>query len=567
MRRWFLFGGTALMVGFASGCQYLQFLGFLKRPVQTGAQGRRLTEHGPAFQRSRAATGVSPDSEWRSYNHDFTTAQRHSPLTEITPANVAALRPVCTAELGERVPMQAGPIVVAGTIYLTSAVSTWALDASTCEVIWKHRYEYAPRPSYDLRVNRGVAWADTPEGGCLVRGANDGRVYALDAATGEEVWNVLAGDVAKGETFPAAPVSWGGLAYIGNAGGDNYAVTGRIMAFDVRTGATVWRAELVPRAGERAFTWPPERDEVPRAGATTWTTYTLDTLARELFVPTGNSAPLFLPSVREGSNDHAYSVVVLDARLGTIRQAHRITPGDFHDWDMAAAPLLVRSKGGQSLVIAAGKDGWLHALDRASGRRMYRTAITTIENAEAPLTAEGTRFCPGVQGGVEWNGPSYDPARSLLFVGAVDWCTTVRVQPPAELEGKKGIPWTGSAELTEPFGKMDPKERARGWLTAVDAESGEVRWRMQAATPLVAGVTSTASGLVFTADLLGNVMAVDASTGRELFRHNTGQPVGGGVITYVAGGRQLVAVASGLHAPLTWQRESAPAKVVVFGLR
>lgn len=554
------------MLAALGGCSYLQFLPFLKPPLSTAPQGSQTTERGPAFGAPIAApSGDDGAGDWGTYNRTLTST-RYSPLAQITPANADRLRPVCTAPLGERASMQSGPIVVAGVMYVTTAVSTWALDAATCRLRWTHTYRYSPAPDFDLRVNRGVAYLDTPDGPRLFRGTNDGRVYALDARTGAEVWNVLAGDVHRGETFPAAPIAWHGLVYIGNAGGDNFAVTGRMMAFDARTGARVWRFDLVPRSGPANLTWPPETNRVPRGGGTTWTSYTLDTLTGTLYVPTGNAAPDFLASVRAGSDQYAYSVVALDARTGAFRRAYQLLARDDHDWDVAAAPVLLTTAAGRRLIAEAGKDGRLYGVARDSGAILYRTPVTTLFNVDAPLTAAGTRFCPGVQGGVEWNGPAYSPATNALYVGSVDWCTTVRVAPARKLENKVGIPWTGSARLMNPFGVMDPLDRRRGWVTAVNADDGTVRWRYASPAPVVAGVTATAGGLVFTADLSGNVLAFDARDGTIRFRYNTDQPIGGGVITYAVGGRQYVAVASGLHAPTTWQVKSTPAKVVVFAL-
>jgi alcohol dehydrogenase (cytochrome c) len=190
--------------------------------------------------------------------------------------------------------------------------------------------------------------------------------------------------------------------------------------------------------------------------------------------------------------------------------------------------------------------------------------VTQIHNADAPLTAEGTRFCPGVNGGVEWNGPTYSREENAFFVNAIDWCTTVRIAPVEELEGKEGLPWTGSSELRHPFGVQD--SAWAGWLTAVGAGSGRIRWRYRSPTPLVAGITSTAGGLVFTGDLRGEFLAFDARTGTIRWRYHTGQPIGGGVVTYRTAEKQFVAVAAGMHAPVTWKLESPPAKVVVFGL-
>ena len=557
-----------------SGCKYIEFLPFLKSPVDNAARGRQDTHRGPAFNNDTLTVpplaAVNPATDWGAYNGTL-TGERFSPLASITATNVASMRVQCVAQLGEKVPMQSGPVEVDGTIYLTSATTTWALDATSCELRWKHRYRYSPAPDYDLKVNRGVGYLDLPDGPRLFRGSNDGRVYAIDARTGKELWNVMAGNVERGETFPAAPVAWQlapgeGLVFIGNAGGDNYGVTGRIMAFDARSGDRVWSFDLVPSTGPANTTWPPVNDRVPRAGAASWTSYALDTIAGTLYVPTGNAAPDFLAEVRAGSNQHAYSIVALDARTGTFLHAWQLLERDVHDWDVAAAPMLITGADAQLTLVAAGKDGYVTAIELENGERRFRAAVSTMENVDVPLTPDGTRFCPGLQGGVEWNGPSYSPATSMLYVGSIDWCTTVAVQPASELKGKWAIPWTGSAHLTQPFGVMDPKEAARGRLTALDVVTGAERWRYSSPTPIVAGVTATAGGIVFAADLSGNVLAFDAATGAELYRYNTGQPVGGGIISYSVNGRQYVAVASGLHAPKSWQTESGKATLVVLGL-
>lgn len=563
--RWVVLGVVLLALG---GCKYLQFLPFLKAPVNTAPKGARSTEKGPAFasagERARNR-GTDASTDWPAYNNTL-TGERYSPLNQINRDNASTLRVACTFPLGDKAIMQTGPIVVDGVMYITTAVGTYAIEAATCRMRWKHLYKYSPKPDYDLKVNRGVAYMDTPDGPRLFRGSNDGRTYALDARTGKEVWNVRTGDVAKGETFPASPIAWNGLVYIGNAGGDNYAVVGRMLALNARTGARVWSTDLIPSEGPANFTWPPETDHVPRAGATTWTSYTLDTLTNSLYIPTGNASPNFLIDVREGLDQYTYAVVVLDARTGEFKRVYKILPNDFHDWDVAAAPVLATTASGRHIVAEAGKDGHLYGIDRDAGNIIYKTVLTTLYNADAPLTKEGTRFCPGVQGGVEWNGPAFSPMTNTLYVGAVDWCTTVTVESPEKLEGKLGIPWTGSAELFHPFGVMDPTSKRRGWLTAVDADSGTIRWRYASPAPFIAGVTATAGGLVFAADLSGDVFAFDARSGAILFRHNTGQPIGGGIVSYAVDGKQYIAVASGLDAEFTWKVKSSPAKVVVFAL-
>lgn len=537
------------------GCSQLKFL---KPPSVPRPLGDSSLERGPAFG-TEPVTRIDTVADWLTYNRTL-EGNRGSPLAEIDTSNVARLHPICTFELGQRSAFQTGPIVVGGTMYLTTAEHTYAIDAATCGLRWKHTYEYHPRPDFDLKVNRGVAY----DNGRLFRGSNDGRLYALDARTGKALWNVIAGDVTKGETFPAAPIAWGGLVFIGNAGGDNFGVTGRMMAFDADSGGRIWSFDLVPETGEASRTWPPSTEVIPKAGGATWTSYALDTIAGSVFLATGNAAPDFLDQVRPGSNLYTYSVVELDTRLGTLKSWRQLLERDNHDWDLAAAPSLITTARGRRLVVQGGKDGYLYAIERQTGQVRFRTPVTQFHNVDSPLTAGGTRFCPGVNGGVEWNGPTYSREENAFFVNAIDWCTTVRIAPVSELEGKKGLPWTGSSQLRHPFGVQD--STWGGWLTAVDAENGAVRWRYRSPTPLVAGITSTAGGLVFTGDLRGECLAFDAKTGALLWRHGLGRPIGGGMVTYQAGGKQLVAVAAGMHAPLTWKIESPPAKVVVFGL-
>jgi alcohol dehydrogenase (cytochrome c) len=545
----------ALALVLALGCSQLKFL---KAPSVPRPRGSTSLEPGPALSRA-GVDRPDPTADWSTYNRTL-EGDRASPLAEIDTANVASLRQTCAFDLHERTPLESGPVVVAGTLYLTTAQRTYAIDAATCALRWAHTYRYRPRPDFDLKVNRGVAYAD----GRVFRGANDGRVYALDARTGAELWNVAAGDPKKGETFPAAPVAWGGLVFIGNAGGDNFGVTGRMMAFDARTGHRVWSAELVPDAGPAARTWPAGTETVPKGGGTTWTSYALDTLSGSILLATGNAAPDFLDQVRPGTNQHTYSVVELDARLGTLKHAQQMLARDNHDWDLSPAPSLIRTADGRTLILQAGKDGHVALIERDGWRVRWRTQVTTIANVDAPLTAEGTRFCPGVNGGVEWNGPAYDQRAGTVYVNATDWCTTLRLAPPAKLQGKDGLPWTGSAELRHPFGVQD--SAWSGWLTAVDAMTGVVRWRYHSPTPMVAGVTPTAGGLVFTGDLAGDLLAFDARTGALRWRYATGRPIGGGVVTYRVAGRQYVAVAAGLHAPKTWRLASPPAQLQVYAL-
>lgn len=550
----------------ASACSQLVFL---EPPTVPRKRGSSSTMRGPAFESQHAPrTPANSQANWPMYNRDY-DGTRFSPLAQITASNVASLTPACTFPLGVKANLQTGIVAVDGTLYFTTAIDTYAVDATTCALRWRHTYDYDPQPPFDPnKVNRGLAYLAGPDRPRLFRGANDGRAMALDPSTGDELWSGVAGDPAAGETFPAAPIAWNGMVFMGNAGGDNFAVKGRMMAFDAKTGGRVWSFDLVPETGKAAQSWPPGTERFPKVGGASWTSYALDTATGVIYTPTGNAAPDFISELRPGANLYTYSVVALDAREGTLKTYYQLLERDYHDWDIAAAPSLVSTRAGQRLVIAAGKDGHVYGTDRATGRRVFATPVSTIENIDAPLTGKGARFCPGVNGGVEWNGPSYSPRTNMLYVGSVDWCTTLATysaDQPGKLRGKESLPWTGSSSLRAPFGVNE--HARRGWLTAIDADDGSIKWRYASPTPLIAGVTATAGDVVFTGDLDGNILAFGAREGRELWRYAAGAPIGGGVITYRVDATEYLAVAVGMNSPVGWKLESPPGRVLIFKLR
>jgi alcohol dehydrogenase (cytochrome c) len=179
------------------------------------------------------------------------------------------------------------------------------------------------------------------------------------------------------------------------------------------------------------------------------------------------------------------------------------------------------------------------------------------------------RFCPGASGGAEWNGPAYDPSTNLILTGEVEWCTTVSLQTDQEVEeAPTGSPWAGNGTLNllHVFGVYDePGASWGGWVYAADADTGVWKWRLRSNYPIVSGMTPTAGGLVFFGDTGGNFYALDAATGEKLWGRKIGGALGGGVITYTAGGAQKVAVATGL-ANIYWPTDVATGKIVVLGL-
>ena len=506
--------------------------------------------------------------DWPSYNRTL-TSERFAALDTIDTRNVQNLKELCTYDTGEQTGFQTGLVQVDGALFATTEHDTFSIDPDTCKQNWRAHEDFKGGM---LQVNRGLAWLD----GRVFRGTADGRVLGYEAKTGKRLWATTIADAAKGESVPAAPIAWNGLVFIGNAGGDNKGVKGRMYALDAKDGRIVWEFYMVPKdvgdfargpEAANAVTEPPASWKTaggfPITGGATWTSYTLDPDSGLLYVPGGNPAPDFAKAHRAGDNLFTSSVVVLDAKTGAYQRHFQLVKRDFHDWDASTAPALFTSKAGHRLMAVAPKDGHLHVIDLASGKLLYSKAMTRSFNTDAPITAEGTRFCPGSQGGAEWNSPAFDPEHNLIFTGEVDWCTTVHAAPPDTIASTPmGDVWSGSPDG---FGKQDDVSKWAGWMTASDADSGKRHWQFKAPFPLMGGITPTAGGVLFFGDMGGNFYAFDSASGKKLLSTDLGGAIAGGVITYDTGAGQKVAVAAGMTSPI-WPTPKINGKIVVLGL-
>ncbi len=490
----------------------------------------------------RSAAGAATSVDWPSYNNDL-ESDRYVALSQISTSNVGSLHVACTAPLGSVQGLESGPIEIGGTLYVTETATTIAINAATCKQIWSSAYT----GNTGGWPNRGAAAA----GGLVFRGFGDGHVVALNAATGTVVWNrsvIAAGSL---ESITAAPIVWHGMLFIGTANGEGGQLC-HVMALEQSTGALVWSDQNVPNpGGPGSSTWS---GATHIAGGATWSSFTIDAAGGKLYVPVGNPAPDYDTRDRVGTNLYTNAVLQLDPAGGGLKRTWQFDPEDDHDWDQAATPAIVTLASGARVALSGGKDGFLRSVNIATGQQLWATPVTTIANATAPITSSGTHFCPG--GGVFWNGPGYSPATGLAYVNSVDHCRTVyREATPAPFV--PGQDWLGSS-------KVVPDATQSGWLYAVDATTGKPRWTYHSTTPLVAGVTPTAGGLLFTADLTGNVLAFNAATGTLLAKVATGLPVGGGVISYEVAGTQYVAVAGGLNSPGEFGTPTTKPQLVVL---
>jgi alcohol dehydrogenase (cytochrome c) len=218
--------------------------------------------------------------------------------------------------------------------------------------------------------------------------------------------------------------------------------------------------------------------------------------------------------------------------------------------------MLYQSKKIHEVAAVAGKDGYLHAIDRDTHKALFKTAVTTQLKTAAKATKEGAKTCPGFIGGTQWNGPAYDVDNHLILVGAVDWCTIHKLTGPDYERGQLRFGGT-------PIPVNDPPPS--GWITAVDAETGVVKWKYHTEAPVVAAVTPTAGGVTFTGDTAGNFLIFETASGKLLSSRKLDGALGGGIITYAAKGKQYVATTTGNVSRITFGGPGKPS-IVVWGL-
>jgi alcohol dehydrogenase (cytochrome c) len=528
--------GTAMAVSLPAPSDRSDLIAYLSTlaaaaPAQAAPAGQTARINGPSHADLEGA--AASKANWLYASHDY-AGTRFADLKEITATNAANLRAVCLYRSEQPAPTQTNPIVYDGVMYLTFARATVAIDAVTCRERWT--YNWQPKGHEISPTNRGVAIKD----GKVIRGTADGYLIALDMATGKLLWSRQIASASDSQYLSMPPLIWGDLIFYGPAGAD-YGPKNWIGAFRLTDGAPVWRFNLIPDPGEPgAETWK-DQEALMHGGGSLWTPLSLDTKAGVLYVPVGNPAPDFFGAVRPGDDLYTNSLVALDVHTGKLLWYRQFVSHDEHDSDTSQVSPLFSLKTGQTtrdVVAVSGKDGLLRLIDRTTHDQLYEVPITTRENVDASPTVEGVHRCPGLLGGVEWNGPAYDPNTTRLFVAAVDWCGTFKkfdAPPPFAQESHY---YGGSVT-------PDPREKSRGWLTAFDAATGKEVWKYASPTPLVAGVTATSGGVLFTGDLDDNFLVLDATNGQVLYRFNTGGSLGGGTVTYERNGKQFVAIASG----------------------
>ena len=522
-----------------------------------------LSGQGPRIDAGDLRDGLK-GSGWLTFSGDYSGA-RHSPLSQITPSNVAALQEQWRFDsklpVGNR-GTEATPLFFGGSLYLTGlAGHAWALDARTGQPTWTYAREY-PTGLVNCcgAINRGFAVL----GDTLYMGTIDARLIALRRDDGKVIWETPVADPAKGYSVTMAPLVVKDKVIVGVSGSE-FPTRGFIDAYDARTGNRAWRFYTIPAPGQPGSdTWP-SPDAMAKGGGGVWVAGTYDPDLNLVFYGTGNPNPAFYGADRIGDNLYTNSVVALDADSGKLRWHYQFTPHDLHDWDAAQVLVLatIPVNGRDTrVVIQANRNGLFYVLDRATGKVLrarpfvkaaWATGVDANGRPVVPNDLGTQDACiPDHRGATNFPPPSYDPARRLFFVTARETCATYNPGPPREPSPDK---------ITMTMGRGPQRVSGRDSylvLRALDVGSGASKWEV-AYTPLPSthmaafggGVLSTASGLVFAADDEGNFRAVSSDDGRVLWQAKLGaSPAGAAPMTYVFDGRQWVVIAAGsaLHA-------------------
>jgi alcohol dehydrogenase (cytochrome c) len=504
----------------------------------------------PLINAQEILDGLTADgSRWLTFGGNYSN-HRHSPLTQITPANVNRLVPQWTFQTGTLGNFETTSLFRDNVLYVTGPQNVaWAIDARTGRQIWRYRRELQPNLTACCGlVNRGFGVL----GDKLFMVTLDAHLLALDMKTGAIAWDVTMQDYKNGYASTIAPIIVKNKVIVGVAGGE-FGIRGFIDAYDAQTGKRVWRFYTIPGPGEPGHeTWAGDSWKIGGAGV--WVTGAYDPEQNLVFYGTGNPGPDYHSESREGDNLYSTSLVALDADTGKLRWHYQFTPHDVHDWDSTEVPVLADvTIGGQprKVVMFANRNGFYYTLDRTNGKVIAAKPFTTttwakeVDRDGRPIEIpghtpdeKGSVTCPDITGGTNFWPPSYDPTTRTFFVNAREACMTFYAWKP---EYRAGDRFTGGAGQ-----RGQGAEAPFGALRAIDPATGDRKWEFRYLTPSTAGLLTTASGLIFSGDAEGNLLALDSRSGKLLWRYQMGAAMHGtSPTTYMVEGRQYLLVPAG----------------------
>jgi alcohol dehydrogenase (cytochrome c) len=489
--------------------------------------------------------------EWLTYSGSL-DGQHYTPLDEITPANASRLRLRWMRQFETTAAkLEATPLVVNNVIFMTDGPNgVVALDAKSGGLIWRYHRNIA----YDLplccgRVNRGLAIL----GDKLFMGTLDGVLIAIDANTGQPVWQRQVASSSEGYTITGAPLIANRLVIVGVAGGE-YGIRGLLAAYDSEEGQLRWKFNTIPGPGELGHeTW--KNGAWQSGGGPTWITGAFDPELDVLYWGVGNPSPSFSGRVRPGDNLFTNSVIALHASTGTLAWHFQFTPHDEHDWDSTQTPILANLavEGSIRKVICwANRNGFYYVLDRVTGKFLTGVPFVDqnwtkgLDSHGRPVPADsgevsqsGRLTKPSVAGGTNWQNAAFDPLKRLIFIPATEGAS-VYTKAANPTRGDRGI-YLASAGSVE--------DRLTPVVRALDALSGQRKWeyfspRFNEPTFSYGGLLASGGGLVIGTSG-GSAFAVDSATGREIWRVFLGGDTRAAPISFVLDGRQVIALSVG----------------------
>ena len=537
------------------------------------------------FERSLTVTSKEPQN-WLLHHGNY-EGHRFSQLKTLNTSNVKDLKMAFSVGLGgiegagtryKHGNLEATPIVEDGIMYVPDGWGTvYAIDVSSGKRgIFKWRMDPKTDKAWAGDVaccgvnNRGVAlWKDK-----VISVTLDGRLIAINKATGEIAWERKVADPSIGETLTLAPLIVRDVAIVGSAGGE-YGIRGFIDGTDLNTGQALWRTYTIPGAGEPGNeTWKDGNERWKHGGGSVWETATYDPETDTLYQGVGNAGPDFDPEYRPGDNKWAGSVLALSPRDGKIKWGFQYTPNDPFDFDeISEHPIINTKVNGEDrkLVVHVARNGFYYALDRINGSfvtgKQYVDQLTWTTGLDPktgkPLNYDPTkdvqaysvgrtranpqsRQCPSVTGGKNWPPGAYNPELNLLFITSAEGCNTIETT-----EQKSFVDQGGTIEPRTRFagGQTRPAEKRHGSLKAIDPVTGETKAATTFPLLTYSGVLATAGNIVFTGQLDGKFAAYDAKTLQEVWSFDVGAGINAPAITYSVNGKQYIAVLVGSRQP------------------
>src|SRR6266568_8825854 len=511
---------------------------------------------------SRLQSAEQNPADWLTYHGGY-KSYHYSALDQINAGNVKNLQVAWTHLPGRSTRgLQAMPLVADGVLYYSGSYSrVFALDGATGKLIWS----YFPELDEDLismqthsPYNRGVALGH----GKVYVGTVDGRLIALDIKTGKPVWDTKLVNAQKLTVgFTGAPLVVKDTVIIGSQGGE-WTSRGPIFGVDANSGQKKWEFFTVAGTEEAKQTWG--GDSWRTGGGGGWMPGTYDAETNTIWWGTANPAPLYdwagsdwqKSGPRPGTNLYTSSVIALDPDTGKLKFYHQELPHDAWDFDSAVGEFLLINRGDRKLVVHPNKSGFVFVYDRSNAKvENVWPLVKNINFVKSidPKTGDligrrdlvagktDTPLCPAIPGGISWNSGAYSPKTQLYYKIGQEWCMDLTVEKTNPiLEPMAQLNIGAQFKLVAP-----PDGPARGHLDARDPVTGVKKWEVNYKAPPLASVLATAGNLVFVPDAEGIVHAYNAESGQELWSRNNGTGHNAGIISYMAGGKQYIAIPAG----------------------